>query len=102
VDANESVKFSYAIAKSGYANSDAAKVGRLLQGLGQLCSTLCSGVFGFGGIWVAVASKFLQCVGDLLSIDCDRPVAGDAYSFTAGELHDLTAATGKMPVGIRS
>jgi hypothetical protein len=96
VDANESVKFSYAIVNAGYANSDAAKVGRLLQGLGQLCSALCAGVFGFGGIWVTVASKFVQYVGELLSIDCDGPVAGDAYTFTAGELHDLTAATGKF------
>jgi hypothetical protein len=52
-------------------------------------------VFGFGGIWVTVGSKVLQYVGELLSTDCDGPVAGDAYSFTAGELHDLTAATGQ-------
>jgi hypothetical protein len=69
--ADASVRFSYSIANAGFANSDAAKLARLLQGLAALCSALCAGVFGFTGVWATVATRVAEYVGDLLSIDCD-------------------------------
>jgi hypothetical protein len=92
--ADDEVRISYSIVNAGNASSDAAKLGRLLEGLGNLCAALCAGVFGFTGVWATVATKFAQYVGKALDIDCDGGVAADAIALTIGDLHDLTAATG--------
>jgi uncharacterized protein with LGFP repeats len=93
-NAAQRVRLSYSIANAGYADSDSKKVGELLKGLGNLCSALCAGVFGFTGVWATVATKFSQYVGELLDVDCDGGVAADVIDLAVGDLHNLTAAKG--------
>jgi hypothetical protein len=97
--ADGSVQFSYQIVNSGFNRSTESSVKGAMGKLSDAAAKVCTGVFGYKNVWDA-ANKFTHWLNDIMFIDCDGVVAGDAFSFPVNTLQSVAAQgrhTGRYP-----